>query len=85
MLIGRNGSSTEVFALNSNQTTDPAQNILEAMRKIQDTPTLKAQAATNLELVLNMLGLSGITRQAVAVGVLNGAGGPHPGTEGFWA
>ena len=68
--------------MNSNQTTDPAQNILEAMRKIQDTPTLKAQVATNLELVLNMLGLSGITRQAVAVGMHNATVSSN--AEGFW-
>jgi hypothetical protein len=65
-----------VFAVNINQTNDQAQDILNALRKIQNTPELKAAIETNLESVMNMLGLSGITRHAVAVGIA----GPQAGT-----
>jgi hypothetical protein len=76
----------EVFAMNIiNNTQDPAQDILDALRKIQDNSELKAKAATNLESVLNMLGLSGTARHAVAVGMLNGTVTTVSGRAGgFW-
>ena len=67
-----------------NDTQDQAQDILDALRKIQNTPDLKAQAATHLESVLNVLGLSGVARRAVAFSMVNGAGAPTPDGQGFW-
>jgi hypothetical protein len=76
----------EVFAMSINRTTDQAQNILEALRKIQDTPELKAQAATNPQSVINKLGLSGTARRAVSVALLTMAVAPvSMGLEGFWS
>lgn len=46
-----------------------AQQILDAMRQIQDSPALQAEAATQPEGVLNRLGLSGVARHAVALAI----------------
>ena len=52
-----------------NQNQDEAQEILAAMRQIQDSPELQAEAAKNPESVLDRLKLSGIARHAVALGI----------------
>ena len=46
-----------------------AQEIVEALQQIQDSPELKAEAATNPESLLDRLKLSGIARHAVALGI----------------
>lgn len=51
------------------QGRDEAQDILEALRQIQDSEDLRAEAARDPESVLNHLGLSGIARHAVAFGI----------------
>jgi hypothetical protein len=66
------------------KTTDQGQDILDALRKIQDSAELKLQAATNLQSVLNLLGLSGVARRAVAFSMVNGSGEPAPDGLGFW-
>lgn len=53
----------------TNQEHDEAQEILEALRQIQDNPALKAEAEDNPEAVLARLGLSDIARHAVAFGI----------------
>ncbi len=86
MLFGGNGSSIEVFAMSINHTPDQAQDILEALRKIQDNPELNTQAKSNPELVLNKLGLSGTARRAVSVALLTMAVAPiSMNASGFWA
>jgi hypothetical protein len=68
-----------------NHTTDQAQDILEALRKIQDNPELNTQARSNPELVLNKLGLSGTARRAVSVALLTMAVAPiSMNATGFW-
>jgi hypothetical protein len=72
--------------MNITETNDQAQEILEALRKVQDTPELKAQAATNPQSVMNKLGLSGTARRAVSVALLTMAVAPvSMGAEGFWS
>jgi hypothetical protein len=72
--------------MNITETNDQAQEILEALRKVQDTPELKAQAATNPRSVMNKLGLSGTARRAVSVALLTMAVAPvSMGAEGFWS
>jgi hypothetical protein len=63
--------STEVFAMNikSTQGRDEAQDILEALRQIQDSEELRTEAARDPESVMNRLGLSGVARHAVAFGI----------------
>ena len=65
-------------------TTDQAQDILEALRKIQDDSELNTQARSNPELVLNKLGLSGTARRAVSVALLFllSCAAPSGGPEG---
>jgi hypothetical protein len=55
--------------MNSNETNDQAQEILEALRKVQDTPELKAELARDPQSVINKLAVSGIARHAVALGI----------------
>jgi hypothetical protein len=67
--------------MNSTMTHDLAQNILEALRAIQDTPAFTDEAATNPQSLMDKLGLSGIARQAVALGIAPMALAPAgPGT-----
>ena len=69
-----------------------AQEILEAMRQIQDSPELKAEAQTQPERVLNRLGLTGVARHAVALAITAAAVSPLVGQipsggailQGFW-
>ena len=51
----------------NNQDRDEAQQILEAMRQIQDDPQMKAEAQAEPEKVLDRLRLSGVARHAVAL------------------
>ena len=51
------------------QGHDEAQEILEALRQIQDSEDLRAEANRDLESVMNRLQLSGIARHAVAFGI----------------
>ena len=72
------------------QDRDDAQQILEAMRTIQENPELKAQAQTQPETVLNRLGLSGVARHAVALALALAVVGPAAvaggvGSDGLWA
>ena len=53
----------------TNQEHDEAQEILEALRQIQDNAELKAEAAKSPESLLDRLNLSGIARSAVALGI----------------
>jgi hypothetical protein len=66
----RGQHTQEVFRVNittnTNTDHDEAQDILDALRKIQDSPELSAEAKTNPESVVSRMGLSGITRHAVA-------------------
>lgn len=63
--------SQEVFNvdINSTNSRDDAQQVLDAMRQIQESPELQAEAQTNPEGVMDRLGLSGIARHAVAFGI----------------
>jgi hypothetical protein len=54
---------------NTNQEPDDAEEILEALRQIQDNPALQAEAKTEPESVLDRLKLSGAARHAVAFGI----------------
>ena len=51
------------------QGQDEAQDILEALRQIQDSEELRTEATRDPESVMNRLGLSGIARHAVAFGL----------------
>jgi hypothetical protein len=80
-----------VFLLNIkiNPDHDEAQDILDALREIQDSPELQADARTNPESVLNRLGLSGVARHAVAFVFTVGLVVPNitahvSTTDGFW-
>jgi hypothetical protein len=53
----------------TNQEHDEAQEILEALRQIQDNPELKAEVVKNPQAVLARLNLSDIARHAVAFGI----------------
>ncbi len=70
----------------TNQEHDEAQEILDALRQIQDNPALKAEAEKNAEAVLARLNLSDIARHAVAFGIAGllfaPAGIMHP--AGWW-
>ena len=71
---------------NTNQEHDEAQEILAALRQIQDNPELKAEAEKNPEAVLTRLGLSEVARHAVAFGItgIAVAGSLHLRPNGFW-
>jgi hypothetical protein len=62
---------TEVFNVDIDTTssTDEAQEILSALRQIQNDAELRAEAASNPEGVMDRLGVSGIARHAVAFGI----------------
>jgi hypothetical protein len=65
---------------------DEAQEILEALRQIRDSEELRAEAAKNPESVMNRLGVSGITRHAVAFGISGLLVGSHVmRPAGWWA
>jgi len=69
---------------------DSAQEILSAIRQIQDSPALQSEAKTNPDGMLNRLKLSGIARHAVALAIAGGiVATPHLGSivtpDGFWA
>jgi hypothetical protein len=53
-----------------------AQQILEAVRQIQGSPELQAEAAKEPETVLNRLRLSGVARHAVALAITAAAIAP---------
>ena len=57
------------MAVNSTPNGDEAQQILEALRTIQDSPELQDEARANPEGVMDRLALSGIARHAVAFGI----------------
>ncbi|HLZ32217.1 MAG TPA: hypothetical protein VKV73_33255 [Chloroflexota bacterium] len=67
---------------------DEAQEILDALRQIQDNPDLRAESKTNPESVVNRLGLSGIARHAVAFAITAALVAPSIGhvvhTDSFW-
>jgi hypothetical protein len=73
-----------------NQNQDDAQEMLAAMREIQDSPELQAEAAKNPESVLDRLKLSGVARHAVALGIAGVTVAAHtqqhahPLTSGMW-
>ena len=68
------------------QGQDEAQDILEALRQIQDSDDLRAEAATDPESVMTRLGLSGIARHAVAFGITAMLVSPVLDTPtGWWA
>jgi hypothetical protein len=71
------------------QDNECAQDILNAVREIQDTPGLEAELATRPESVMDRLGLFGVVRHAVAFAFTVGVvvpGGIHNivRTDGFW-
>ena len=55
--------------MNTNETYNAAQGILEAVRTIENSPELKSEAQTNPESVMDRLGLAGIARHAVAFAI----------------
>ena len=64
-----------------------APEILDALRKIQDSPELSAEATTNPESVVRRLGLSGVARHAVAFAlgvVIFAPGAIHAAPNSFW-
>ena len=72
----------------TNTDHDEAQEILDALRKIQDNPELRAEAKTNPESVVSRLGLSGVARHAVAFAITVAVGAPSihhvVNPNGFW-
>jgi hypothetical protein len=90
LIVGRQ-QLQEVFLLNTNTKPDhdEAQEILDALRKIQQTPELREAAKSNPESVVNRLGLSDVARHAVAFGIAGLlVGGPVAGgvhLNGWWA
>ena len=56
------------MSIKSAQSHDEAQEILEALRQIQENEQLRTEAASDPESVMNRLGLSGVARHAVALG-----------------
>jgi hypothetical protein len=73
-----------------NQEHDDAQDILAALREIQDTPGMQAEAQAKPEATMDRLGLSGVARHAVAFALAATLVAPtaiqhlaHP--ESFWS
>jgi len=67
------------------QPRDEAQEILEALRQIQDSEELRAEAAKDSESVLNRLGLSGVARHAVAFSLIGLVAAPQIlRAQGWW-
>jgi hypothetical protein len=62
---------------------DEAQIILDALRQIQETPELQNLAEQDHESVLTRLGLSGIARHAVALGLTAFVVAPM-GIQSWW-
>ncbi len=54
--------------INTQDNAD-AQQILDAMRQIHESPELQAESAIQPENVLTRLGLSGVARHAVALAI----------------
>jgi hypothetical protein len=74
-----------LVSIKTNQSQDEAQQILEALRKVQDSPELQADAKQNPESVLDRLGLSGAARHAVALGIAGLLVGEFfISPDGFW-
>jgi hypothetical protein len=77
----KNGSADEQF--------DDAQEILDALREIQETPELRAEAQANPEGLLDRLRLSGAARHAVALGIasllVSSSTAKHIQPTGFWS
>lgn len=68
-------------------STRTQEEILGALRQIQQSPELQAEAQANPDSVLNRLNLSGIARHAVAMGVAALVVAPAAKLavpEGFW-
>jgi hypothetical protein len=72
----------------SHQEDDYTQDVLVALRQIQDTPAMQAEASTEPESVMNRLGLSGVARHAVAFSISAAIVGPVAANlvhaHGFW-
>jgi hypothetical protein len=68
----------------TNPDQDEAQEILDALRQIQDNPELRAEAETNPEGLLDRLGLSNIARHSVAFGIAGLLVSNMAKPEGFW-
>ena len=66
------------------QGYDEAQDILEALRQIQDSEDLRTEAARDPESVMNRLGLSGVARHAVAFGIAGLLVAPVMHPAGWW-
>ena len=67
------------------QGQDEAQEILEALRQIQDSEDLRTEATRDPESVMNRLGLSGVARHAVAFGIAGMLIAPVTmGPMGWW-
>jgi hypothetical protein len=72
---------------NTSTEHDEAQDILDALRKIQDSLELTAEAKTNPESVVSRLGLSGVARHAVAFAlgiVVVAPGAVQAMPQSFW-
>jgi len=66
---------------------DEAQEILDALRKLQDSPELRTEAQTRPESVLDRLRLSGVARHAVAFALTLTIVAPtagHAMSNNFW-
>ena len=72
----------------TNPAQDSTQDVLAALRQIQNTPDMQVEAATQPETLVNRLGLSGIARHAVLFAITAAIVLPathnvvHP--DGFW-
>jgi hypothetical protein len=69
---------------NTNTDHDEAQEILDALRKIQDSPELRAEAKTNPEAAVSRLGLSDVAGHAVAFAIAAAIVVSPLKTAGFW-
>jgi hypothetical protein len=83
---GGGQQSAEVLDMND-QTSDSreAEEILNALRQIQDSPELRAEAAERPESVLDRLKLSGVARHSVALGISALAVAGTVSSQNFWA
>lgn len=66
------------------RTDGEAQEILSALRQIQDSPELRAEASTNPEGLLNRFTLSDVARHAVALGIAGLLAAPTLMTADSW-
>jgi hypothetical protein len=75
-----------LFRMTQSTPRDETQDIIDALRAIQDNPELKAEAEVRPESVLDRLGLLGVARQAVAFGIIAAAIGVEASqqTVDFW-